>query len=72
MLTSNGSAYCLALFLSALVEGRARLAEDFNGYRISVTVAGQQYRRFDELRAALQVAHVQVQLRNEIFSRSRY
>lgn len=70
LLTSNRSAYCLALFLSALVEGRDRLAKDFNGYQISVTVAGQQYQQFDDLNAALRAAHDQAQLRNEIFSRS--
>jgi hypothetical protein len=72
MLTSNGSAYRLALYLSALVEGRDRLAKDFNGYQINVTVGGRQYQYFDELHAALKVAHDQAQLRNEIFSRSSH
>ncbi len=43
MLTGHGSAYRLALYLSALVEGRNCLAKDFNGYQINVTVGGRQY-----------------------------
>jgi len=61
MLNSNGSAYRLALYLAALIDGRERLARDFNGYQIWVDVSGQEYTGLDELHCALKVAHAQAQ-----------
>ena len=57
----NGSAYWLALYLTALIEGQAQLARDFNGYQIWVTVAGEEYTGLDELHRALKAAHAQAQ-----------
>lgn len=57
----NGSAYWLALYLTALIEGQDQLARDFNGYQIWVTVAGEEYTGLDELHCALKVAHAQAQ-----------
>ena len=57
----NGSAYWLALHLTALIEGQDQLARDFNGYQIWVDVSGQEYTGLDELHCALKVAHTQAQ-----------
>ena len=57
----NGSAYRLALHLTALIEGQDQLARDFNGYQIWVTVAGEEYTGLAELHRALKNAHDRAQ-----------
>lgn len=57
----NGSAYWLALYLTALIEGQDQLARDFNGYQIWVTVAREEYAGLAELHRALEDAHDRAQ-----------
>ena len=57
----NGSAYWLALYLTALIEGQDQLARDFNGYQIWVAVGGQEYTELVELHCALKNAHDRAQ-----------